>query len=294
MSETNEEVKVTRDEKTGDTIMKKPTRYARTEPTAQELAAEEALKAREESSTEENTQEVEPEGAEEQSFKKRYGDLRRHMQKTTEDKDKEITKLKEQLSAATKKEIKLPKTDEEIETWAKEYPDVAKIVETIAMKKAAEQNKDIEDRLNALSEKERLTSRERAEMQLLQIHPDFEEIRDNPDFHAWAEEQPEYIQAALYENEDDPRAAARAIDLYKADMGIAKKKKKTSTKDAAKAVTTKGSTTTPDSALSDADTVLESDVAKMSAIEYEQNEETIRKAIQSGKFVYDVSGAARA
>jgi LPS O-antigen subunit length determinant protein (WzzB/FepE family) len=293
MSKTNEEVKVTRDEKTGDTIMKKPTRYARTEPTAQELAAEEALKAREESSTEENTQEVEPEGAEEQSFKKRYGDLRRHMQKTTEDKDKEIKKLQEQLSIATKKEIKLPKTDEEIENWAKEYPDVAKIVETIAMKKAAEQNKDIEERLNALSEKERLTSRERAEMELLQIHPDFVEIRDNPDFHAWAEEQPDYIQSALYENEDDPRAAARAIDLYKADMGVSKKKK-TSKKDAAKAVTTKGSATTPDSALSDADTILESDVAKMSAIEYEQNEETIRKAIQSGKFVYDVSGAARA
>ena len=294
MSETNEEVKVTRDEKTGDTIMKKPTRYARTEPTAQELAAEEALKAREETSTEEITEEVEPQGAEEQSFKKRYGDLRRHMQKTTEDKDKEIKKLQEQLSSATKKEIKLPKTDEEIETWAKEYPDVAKIVETIAMKKAAEQNKDIEERLNSLSEKERLTSRERAEVELLQIHPDFEEIRDNPDFHAWAEEQPEYIQAALYENEDDPRAAARAIDLYKADMGIAKKKKKTSTKDAAKAVTTKSSTTTPDSALSDADTILESDVAKMSAIEYEQNEELIYKAIKAGKFIYDVSGAARA
>ena len=293
MSETNEEVKVTKDEKTGDTIMKKPTRYARTEPTAQELAAEEALKAREETSPEENTQEVEPEGAEEQSFKKRYGDLRRHMQKTTEDKDKEIKKLQEQLSIATKKEIKLPKTDEEIETWAKEYPDVAKIVETIAIKKAAEQNKDIEERLNALSEKERLTSRERAEMELLQIHPDFVEIRDNPDFHAWAEEQPEYIQAALYENEDDPRAAARAIDLYKADMGVSKKKK-TSKKDAAKAVTTKGSVTTPDSALSDADTILESDVAKMSAIEYEKNEDIIHKAIKSGKFVYDVSGAARA
>ena len=77
-------------------------------------------------------------------------------------------------------------------------------------------------------------------------------------------------------------------------MCFLRKKKKTSKKDAAKAVTTKGSTTTPDSALSDADTVLESEVAKMSAIEYEQNEETIRKAIQSGKFVYDVSGAARA
>ena len=44
MSETNEEVKVTKDEKTGDTIMKKPTRYKRLDPTAQELAAEEELK----------------------------------------------------------------------------------------------------------------------------------------------------------------------------------------------------------------------------------------------------------
>ena len=41
MSETNEEVKVTKDEKTGDTIMKKPTRYKRLDPTTQELAAEE-------------------------------------------------------------------------------------------------------------------------------------------------------------------------------------------------------------------------------------------------------------
>ena len=74
------------------------------------------------------------------------------MQKTTESKDKELQVLKEQLTAATKKEIKLPKTDEEIDTWAREYPDVAKIVETIAMKKASEQSKDIEERLNSLSE----------------------------------------------------------------------------------------------------------------------------------------------
>ena len=76
-------------------------------------------------------------------------------------------------------------------------------------------------------------------------------------------------------------------------MGVYKKKKP-SKKDAAKAVNTKGSTTTPDSKSSDADTILESDVAKMSAVEYEKNEEAIRKAVQTGKFVYDVSGAARA
>lgn len=293
MSENKEEVKVTRDEKTGDTIMKKPTRYKRLDPTAQELAAEEELKAREEASTQtEETSDVVAEGAEEQSFKKRYGDLRRHMQKTTESKDKELHVLKEQLTAATKKEIKLPKTDEEIDTWAREYPDVAKIVETIAMKKASEQSKDIEERLNSLSEKERATTRERAEMELLKIHPDFEEIRDNPEFHAWAEDQPDYIQSALYENEDDPRAASRAIDLYKADVGTTKKKK-TGKKDAARAVPTKGSSA-PDERSDNADSILESDVAKMTSQEYTKNEELINKAIRSGNFVYDVSGAARA
>ena len=161
------------------------------------------------------------------------------------------------------------------------------------MKKAAEQSKDIEDRLNALSEKERATSRNKAEVDLLSYHPDFEEIRDDEKFHDWAAHQPSHVQAALYDNETDAYAAARAIDLYKADMGVSKKKK-TSKKDAAKAVTTKGSTTTPDSVLSDADTILESEVAKMSAIEYEKNEDIIHKAIKSGKFVYDVSGAARA
>ena len=40
----NEEVQVKRDEDTGDTIMKKPVRYSRAEPTMQELAADEAVK----------------------------------------------------------------------------------------------------------------------------------------------------------------------------------------------------------------------------------------------------------
>ena len=58
----NEEVQVKRDEDTGDTIMKKPVRYSRAEPTMQELAADEAVKEREgsiEQSTEEVTDEAE-------------------------------------------------------------------------------------------------------------------------------------------------------------------------------------------------------------------------------------------
>ena len=81
-------------------------------------------------------EEQEPANPEEKTFKKRYSDLRRHQQQQADDFKKEIAELRGQLDAATKKEMRLPKSDEDIEQWAKDYPDVAAIVETIAMKKA--------------------------------------------------------------------------------------------------------------------------------------------------------------
>ena len=236
-------------------------------------------------------EEAEPTNAEEKTFKKRYSDLRRHQQKQAEDFKKEIDALKSQLNDATKKEMKLPKSDEDIEQWAADYPDVAAIVETIAMKKAREQSVALEERVKAIDEMQLSATKEKAEVELMRMHPDFGEIRDSDEFHDWAEEQPKWVQDALYDNDNDARAAARAIDLYKADKGIGKEKPK-SNKDAAKSVSTKNSRSTPQK--DEASSYLkESDVQKMSAQEYEKNSDEIMEAIRSGKFVYDVSGSAR-
>jgi len=240
----------------------------------------------------EEPEEAEPENAEEKTFKKRYSDLRRHQQQQSEELKKEIAVLRNQLTEATKKEMKLPKSDEDIEKWAEEYPDVAAIVETIAMKKASEQSSALEARLKAIDEMQINATKEKAEAQLMQIHPDFGEIRDSDDFHQWAEEQPKWVQDALYENDNDARSAARAIDLYKADKGIAKKDESANSKDAAKTVSAKNSRSKPQS--DEATTYLkESTVQKMSPQEYEKNSDDIMEAIRSGKFVYDVSGSAR-
>ena len=236
-------------------------------------------------------EEAEPTNAEEKTFKKRYSDLRRHQQKQAEDFKKEIDALKSQLNDATKKEMKLPKSDEDIEQWAADYPDVAAIVETIAMKKAREQSVALEERVKAIDEMQLSATKEKAEVELMRMHPDFGEIRDSDEFHDWAEEQPKWVQDALYDNDNDARAAARAIDLYKADKGIGQEKPK-SNKDAAKSVSTKNSRSTPQK--DEASSYLkESDVQKMSAQEYEKNSDEIMEAIRSGKFVYDVSGSAR-
>ena len=236
-------------------------------------------------------EEAEPTNAEEKTFKKRYSDLRRHQQQQAEDFKKEIETLKSQLSQAAQKEMKLPKSDEDIEQWAADYPDVAAIVETIAMKKAREQSTALEERMKAIDELQSSATKEKAEAELMRLHPDFGDIRDSDEFHEWAEEQPKWVQDALYDNDNDARSAARAIDLYKADMGIAKTKPK-SDKDAAKSVSTKNSRSKPQQDES-ATYLKESQVQKMSAQEYEKNSDQIMEAIRSGKFIYDVSGSAR-
>jgi len=236
-------------------------------------------------------EEAEPTNAEEKTFKKRYSDLRRHQQQQAEEFKKEIEALKSQLSQAAQKEMKLPKSDEDIEQWAADYPDVAAIVETIAMKKAREQSTALEERMKAIDELQSSATKEKAEAELMRLHPDFGEIRDSDEFHNWAEEQPKWVQDALYDNDNDARSAARAIDLYKADMGISKEKPK-SDKAAAKSVATKDSRSKPQE--NEATSYLkESTVQKMSAQEYEKRSDEIMEAIRSGKFIYDVSGSAR-
>ena len=240
--------------------------------------------------TEQDADTAEPDNAEERTFKKRYGDLRKHQQQQQKLLEDQIETLKSQLEKTASKEIKLPKTEEELETWAKEYPDVAAIVETIAMKKAKEQSQNIESRMKEFENLREEATKEKAEAELLTLHPDFSTIRDSDDFHTWAEEQPKWVQDALYENQNDARSASRAIDLYKADKNISKKT--SSDKDAAKPVSTRSTRSEPQSNESKS-YLKESDVQKMSAQEYEKRADEVMEAIRSGKFTYDLSGSAR-
>lgn len=232
----------------------------------------------------------EPVSGEEKSFKKRYGDLRRHMQQKEQEWTEKFDSLQTQLTEATKKEMKLPTSDEQLDAWMKKYPDVASIVETIAIKKAKEQASELEERVKVVDEMRVTAAREKAEAELMRLHPDFDTIRDSDDFHEWADEQPKWVQDALYENDNDARSAARAIDLYKADRNV--KTRKSNTRGAEQSVNTRNTRSKPD-ATGDGSVYKESDVQRMSAHEYEQNADNIMEAIRSGKFIYDLSGSAR-
>ena len=253
------------------------------------LEEERANVVQEQKDAEADKAETESLAPEEKTFKKRYGDLRRHSQQKEQELKDKIRELEGQISTATKEAIKLPKSDDELAAWTKEYPDVAKVIETIATKKALELDKGMEDRLKAIAEKEAEAKRMTAESQLLQLHPDFEDIRNDEEFHSWVDRQPSWVQKALYENETDARSAARAIDLYKVDMKIADTKKEKSDKGAASLVTAKNTSNVAKTKSSQSNQWRESQVAKMKAHEYERNEKAIMEAIQSGNFIYDVS-----
>ena len=260
------------------------------------LEAEQAGETESEEQQEEVTEEAktDPEdeektlSGEERSFKKRYGDLRRHIQK----KEKEWEEKLEALQKRSAREgIVAPKSDEDIESWAKEYPDVAGIVETIAAKKAQEMFAKAEIRLQELDDAQAEVARSKAETKIKETHADFDELRESDKFHDWADEQPKWVRDALYENSDDPASVVRVIDLYKIDNGLTSNDKKTKRKAAASTVTKRSKTEVD---VEDANNVItETQVAKMSAKEFEERSDEINTAIRSGKFVYDMSGNAR-
>jgi len=256
------------------------------EPEAEPVQAESDTK--QEEKPEAKAQEEDDLGAEEKNFKKRYGDLRRHSQKKEEEFNAKIAALEAQLNKAAKQELVLPKTDEELEAWTKEYPDVAAIIETIADKKSKNAAEAIEARMAELEELRIDAQKEKAEAELVKIHPDFIEIREDDTFHNWAKDQPKWVQDALYENVDDAKSVARVIDLYKIDKGITNKKKaKPAEKAAASSVKTKSAATPePDEA---AGYIRESEVAAMSIKEYEKRQEEILDAQRNKRFIYDVS-----
>jgi hypothetical protein len=186
-----------------------------------------------------------PAKAEDRVFKKRYDDLKKHYDSTINKHKDEVRSLRSQLESSTKQFVP-PKSKEELEAWRKEYPDVYDMVETIAMNKATTQTADLEDKYKNLQLQQEQIAKEKAEVELLKLHPDFSEIRSQDSFHEWAANQDPTIQGWLYENTSNAKLAARAIDLYKMDTGqskLTKKEEKDVKKEAAKAISkTKKST----------------------------------------------------
>jgi hypothetical protein len=220
---------------------------------------------------------------EESTFKKRYGDLRRYQQEQETKHKAEIEALKD----GGAKGIAAPKSDEDIEAWARKYPDIAGIVETIAQRKAKEMFEQTDSRFKELDDLNYETKRSKAEIEIRKTHTDFDTLKKADAFHDWVDEQSDWVKNALYDNQDDAKAVISVIDLYKMANNMTPAAKKQNARDAASDVKSKGGTTKLD-ADGTGKQFSESQVARESDKWYIENEDAIMAAISSGNFKYDM------
>jgi len=218
-------------------------------------------------------------------YKKRYDDLKKHYDsKLNEFKSREQELLEEVTK--NKQNYTAPKTEEELEQFKKEYPDVYEVVETVAHMQSESKAKLLEERLQKMQEREQQMLQKEAEKRLLDRHPDFEDIRNSDDFHSWAKEQPTSIQDWIYNNANDADLASRALDLFKKDFGIeisktTKSNSKKTKESAADMVSTKTTKVEP----KQEKIWSETEIAAMSMDEFDRHEAEISEAMIQGRIV---------
>ncbi len=217
------------------------------------------------------------------NYKKRYDDLKKHYDsKLNEFKQRE----QELLDQAREGQVKYtpPKSEEELAEFKKKYPDVYDVVETVASMQSESRAKNLEEKVRLLQEREQQLIRLDAEKELKARHPDFYDIRNSDEFHAWAKAQPESIQDWIYKNTGDPQAASRALDLFKSDTGVSKPKKSSaSSRQKASAADMVSAKTTNIEPNNQAKVWTEKEILALSPAEFDRLEKEIDKAWEEGR-----------
>ena len=240
--------------------------------------------AEQQQATPEEAPEEEAQPRKRTNYKKRYDDLKKHYdQKLAEFKQTEQELRAEAMQAQPA--YSPPKSEEELESFKQEYPDLYNTVETVAHMQSQRQVADLEAQLQSMRQRESEVLRREAESTLKQRHPDFEDLRGDDDFHEWAKEQPEQIQDWIYNNPDNVTLASKAIDLYKLETGKSQTqsqpRKQRPQGSAADMVSTK--TTSVDSKQPKIWT--EREIAAMSLDQFDRYEDEIKQAMMEGRVV---------
>ena len=221
------------------------------------------------------------------NYKKRYDDLKTHYDsKLNEFKLREQELIQE--AVLNRPEYEAPKSEEELEEFKKEYPDVMAVVETVAHLQSESKTKVLEERLSALQDRENELIRRDAEKNLREKHPDFDEIKNSDEFQEWANLQPEAIKDWIFNNPDDATLASRALDLFKKDIGLdvqqvteSTSNSKQTTESAADMISTKTTSVKPNQQK----VWSEREIAAMSVAEFDKYESEISEAMQEGRII---------
>jgi len=152
---------------------------------------------------------------EEKTWKQRYSDLRSYNDKKLNDLTKQIQSLQNQLLSANKE--KMPSTEEEINRFFQQYPDIGRHFRTIAMQEVIKQKQDLVEETKITRQELEEIKKEKAEETIRKAHKDFDELKNSEHFHEWVSQQSKAVQNMVYES-DDPADCIAALNLYKAQL----------------------------------------------------------------------------
>ena len=230
---------------------------------------------------EEKPKDEHPEGLEKNAvYKKRYDDLKRHYDDTNSKHKDEILKLKKEIEAISKRPVF--KSQEEIEEWRREYPEMYESVMQLTTEATMKSKQEMEEQLLEVKKQQAQIAKDKAEVELSKKHPDYRDLADDDDFQTWTMGQPKYIQNII-DKSYDAKEISRVIDLYKYDRGISSKKVTNADvkKEAAKAVSKTKVSETP----TDKKKWTWTEIQKMKPHEFAKHESEIDKANREGRIV---------
>lgn len=219
------------------------------------------------------------------NYKKRYDDLKKHYDQKLSEFKRTEQELREQ-SREAEPQYQAPKSQEDLDRFRTEYPDLYDTVETVAHMRSQQEVEALRSRFSVIEQREAEIAAREAESALQERHPDFDQIRGDDSFHEWAQEQPDQIQDWIYNNPNNVTLAVKALDLYKLETGKGQgsRKRRSGNRQpqggsAADMVSTK--TTNVDA--KEAKIWTESEIAKMSLDQFDRHEEEIKIAMEEGR-----------
>tara|TARA_R110002072_G_scaffold133457_3_gene273968 strand:+ start:634 stop:1509 length:876 start_codon:yes stop_codon:yes gene_type:complete len=216
------------------------------------------------------------------AYKKRYDDLKRHYDKKLDEWKSERDAL-ESANKVTDTGVQMPTTPEEITEFKQKYPDVYKVVESVASMQAEQKTGDLKEKIDSLQQREEDLIVQNAYSELLTAHPDFQDIKTDEKFLEWLDEQPTSIANGIYKNNKDAKWASRVLDLYKVDAGITSKKTTSTNKQSAAEVVKSPKAREISDSNSNKKIWKMQDIAKMKSWEFEKLEKEIDLARAEGR-----------
>ena len=126
------------------------------------------------------------------NYKKRYDDLKKHYDQKLSEFKRTEQELRDQAKEA-EPQYQAPKTQEDLDRFRTEYPDLYDTVETVAHMRSQQEVEALRSKLSVIEQREAEIAAREAESALQERHPDFDQIRGDDSFHEWAQEQPNQI-----------------------------------------------------------------------------------------------------